>query len=152
MLGSMDERLSILKMVEENKISAEQGVQLLSALGQPKAAPAPVMNSQPAGEAMDEAVVDEVMVDETTPEKSFTGKGRWFRVMVTDTNTGKNKVSVRLPMRMVQWGLKVGSRYTDELEGLDFNELAQALSEEGGGPLVDVIDEEDGEHVQVFVE
>ena len=141
MLGSMDERLTILKMVEENKISAEQGVQLLSALGQPKPveeAPAPLMTSAPAAE---EALAS-----------SPAGKGRWFRVLVTDTNTGKNKVSVRLPMRMVQWGLKVGARYTDELEGLDFNGLAQALEEDGGGQLVDVVDEEDGEHVQVFIE
>ena len=141
MLGSMDERLTILKMVEENKISAEQGVQLLSALGQPKpapAAPAPVMDSAP--------------VAPEPPASPATGKGRWFRVIVTDTNTGKNKVSVRLPMRLVRWGLKVGSRYTDELEGIDMDELAEALAGDGDGQLVDVLDEEDGEHVQEFVE
>jgi len=59
---------------------------------------------------------------------------------------------VRLPMRLVHWGMKVGSRYTDELEGIDMDELASALEEGGDGQLIDVIDEEDGEHVQVFIE
>jgi len=144
MFNISEERMSILKMVEESKITAEQAAQLLAAVGlsekrteapaAPRAPVAPVAAVAPAAPAHPAA------------------SGRWFRVLVTDTNSGKSKVSVRLPMRLVHWGLKVGSRYTDELEGIDTEELASALEEGGDGQLIDVIDEEDGEHVQVFIE
>ncbi|MBN2148477.1 MAG: hypothetical protein JW726_13905 [Anaerolineales bacterium] len=142
MNNQMDERMAILKMIEESKISAEQGAQLLAALGtaEKKAEAVPPTPPTPPTPAPAPGV--------KPPQIS----GRWFRVLVTDTSTGKHKVSVRLPMRLVNWGLKVGSRYTDELEGIDMEELSSALEEGGDGQLIDVIDEEDGEHVQVFIE
>jgi hypothetical protein len=61
---------------------------------------------------------------------------RWFRVIVTDTNTGKNKVSVRLPMRLVRWKQKVAHATPTSLEGIDMDELAEALAGDGDGQLV----------------
>lgn len=142
MFNLSEERMSILKMVEDNKISAEQAAQLLAAVGlSDTKAEAPTPPRPPAAP-----------LHPAAPAHPAATSGRWFRVLVSDTNSGKNKVSVRLPMRLVHWGLKVGSRYTDELEGIDMEELAGALEESGDGQLIDVIDEEDGEHVQVFIE
>jgi hypothetical protein len=123
-----DERTTILRMIEERKITADEGAQLLSALGKPaetKSAPPPA-----AGE----------------------GKGRFFKVLVTDMRSGHAKTTVTIPLSLVRWGLKVGAKYSGELDGIDMDELADLLASGMPGQLIDVMDEEDGEHVQIFVE
>ncbi len=130
-MSTPEERLKILKMIQEGKISAEQGMQLLQALD---------------GEAVKSAAS---AVD--------TGSGlnkpaRWLRVRVTDVETGKTRVNVRLPIGVVTAGMKMGARFSPEVEGLDMDVLMQHIRSGETGKIVDVIDEEDGEHVEVFVE
>ena len=38
------------------------------------------------------------------------------------------------------------------VEGLDMNQIIAAIKSGGQGKVVDVEDEEDGEHVEVFIE
>ena len=71
---------------------------------------------------------------------------------VTDTNNGKTRVNVRLPLNMVSAGVKMGMRFSPEVEGLDINELMTFINSGETGQIVDVFDEEDGEHVEVFIE
>ena len=127
-----EENLKILRMIEEGRITAEQGAQLLAS------------GSKPASEL---APVSEVTV--TTPK---SGKTRWFRVLVTDTDSDKVRVSVRLPLSLVKWGLKMGGQFAPEVKGIDFDELSEIINAEADGKLVEVMDEEDGEHVQIFIE
>lgn len=132
-----DERMTILKMIESNKITVEQGSQLLGALG--KAAeraetPPPTGGTEPAG------------------KPSGAGDKRRFRVLVTDTVTGKNKVSVNIPITLVRWGMRTGKKFSSELEGIDLDELAELLEGDESGQFIEVIDEEDGEQVRVFIE
>ncbi len=147
MLGTMDERMTILKMVEENKISAEQGAQLLGALGKPGETvplePAEVENPGTVGEGESEQ-------PEAAPKVET--RGRWFRVLISDTVTGKTRTSVKIPLGMVYWGLRVGSKYNARVAGIDLEELGQLLEAGEDGQIIEVIDEEDGEHVQIFVE
>ncbi len=77
---------------------------------------------------------------------------RWLMVRVTDTETGRPRVNVRLPISLLSVGLKLGSRFSPEIEGLDFDELMRAIDSGETGAFVDVVDEEDGEHVEVFLE
>jgi SHOCT-like domain len=123
-----DDRTTILRMIEERKITADEGAKLLAALGKPAE---PKAALQPAAEG---------------------GKGRFFKVLVTDTATGRAKTSVTIPMGLVRWGLKVGAHYSHDMEGIDMDELADLLDSGTVGQIVDVVDEEDGEHVQIFVE
>ena len=100
--------------------------------------------------------LDDLIKVEPDHAQEFVGKQAatrpsWLRVRVSDMKTGKNKVTVNVPMRLVRFGLSVGSRFAPELEGLDWNEIDSYLSVEKG-MLVDVQDEEDGEHVQIFVD
>jgi len=37
-------------------------------------------------------------------------------------------------------------------QGIDFDELSEIINSETDGKLVEVMDEEDGEHVQIFIE
>jgi hypothetical protein len=144
-----EERLAILKMLEENKITAEEAVQLLGAIsnGQKtgRSSP-PATPSTPPSEPFSEPVEPS---DVTVKE---AGKFRFFRVRVTDTRTGRAKALVTIPVGLMEWGLKIGAQFSPEVANInvaDFNELMQSGID---GKLVDVLDEEDGEHVEVFVE
>jgi len=129
-----DERLRILRMVEEGKISAGEGISLLESLEQSRK---PVRGpSRPA------------------PSASKTeGSPRWLRVRVTDLYTGRSKATVNIPFGLMDWGLRIGAQFAPEMAGYDLQELTRVLSEEGvDGKIVDVTDDEDGEHVEIYVD
>ena len=126
-MGTSEERMQILKMIEAGTISASEGAELLRALEKDK-------SSQPSA-----------------PLKGAS-EPRWFRVRVTDTKTGKNKVNVNIPMGLVNVGMKMGARFSPELEGMDFEEISEIIKSGGQGKVMDVIDEEEGERVEIFVE
>lgn len=120
-----EERTRILQMVSDGKIDAAQGVELLKALKSTKAPDGP-------------------------PQAST--KANWFRVKVTDMETGRTKVNVNLPFGLVRAGVKIGARFAPETEEVDWEELIEAINEGASGKLVDVEDIEGGEKVEVFVE
>ena len=128
-MATIEERMKILKMVEEGKISAEDGAKLLAALAESRKPPtSPLPPTGPGGEA------------------------RWFRVRIIDLATGKPKVNVNIPMGLVNVGIKMGARFAPGLEAEQMEALAEALKSGATGKIVDVTDEEDGEHVEIFVE
>ena len=128
-MNTTDERMLILRMIEEGKVSAEEGAKLLSSI-----------NQEPAKRT-------KTMVAQRKPEDA-----RWFRVRVSDSQTGKMKALVNLPIGLMDWGLKVGAQFAPEMDGLDLNELSDILRSGADGKIVEVIDEEDGEHVEIFIE
>ena len=123
-----EERARILQMVSENKIDAADGARLLSALN----------NATPGAERQETA--------------TRSGKASWFRVRVTNLETGRTKVNVNLPLSLVKVGLKMGAHFSPEVQELDWDELMVAIQEGAAGKLVEVEDLEDGEKVEVFVE
>jgi hypothetical protein len=48
--------------------------------------------------------------------------------------------------------LQIGAQYAPEVADLDFAQLKEMLKSGVEGKVVDVIDEEDGEHVEIFIE
>ena len=127
-MATTEERMQILKMVAEKKITAEEGAKLLTALEPEK--------------KKESAVV--MVGGPSTP--------RWFRVRVTDIETGKAKVNVNLPMSLVNVGMKMGARFAPEIEGFDLNEIFEQIREGAQGKMIDVEDAEDGERVEIYVE
>ncbi len=126
-MATVEERMKVLKLIEEGKISAEEGAKLLAALADSRRTPSLTLGAA-AGEA------------------------RWFRVRVTDLKTGKAKVNVNIPMGLVNVGMKMGARFAPGLETEQMEALAEALKSGATGKIIDVTDEEDGEHVEIFVE
>jgi hypothetical protein len=127
-MATSEERMKILKMVEEGKISAEDGSKLLAALSESRKSAAP-----PAAVGLG-------------------AEARWFRVRVTDLATGKTKVNVNIPMGLVNVGIKMGARFAPGLEGEQMEAVAEALRSGAVGKIIEAIDEEDGERVEIFVE
>ena len=129
-----EERIQVLRMVQEGKISAEEAAELLEEMegGQKPAA---------------------AKTEETAQEPMGLGrKPRWLRVRVTDTNSGRPRVNVRLPLSMVNIGLKMGTHFAPEIEGLQADQLMKIIESGEIGQIVDIMDEKDGEHVEVFLE
>lgn len=123
-MATSEERMQILKLIESGQISAEEGARLLQAMGD-----AP-REAEPAKEV----------------------KGRWFRVRVTDLQTGKSKANVTIPLSLVDVGMKLGARFAPGIEMVEMEELRAAITQGVIGKLLDVEDEEDGERVEIFVE
>jgi hypothetical protein len=62
----------------------------------------------------------------------------------------KDEVNVNLPMGLVDAGMNIATQFAPDI---DFNQIAEAIRSGGmEGKIVDVIDEEDGEHVEVFID
>lgn len=133
-MASSEERMKILSMLQQGTISASEAGQLLEALEEIKQPAAGTVRGVPATAA----------ANKPAPH--------WLRVRVTDTDTGKTRVNIRLPLSLVSSGMKMGMRFSPEVEGLDTEELMKMIANSEIGQVVDVYDEEDGEHVEVFVE
>jgi hypothetical protein len=129
-MTTAEERLKILKMVQDGTISAEEGAKLLKAL---------TSSSQKL----------------RPRQATITASGaRWLRVRVTDMSTGKSKVNVNLPLKLVDAGINIAAQFVPEdieLEGI-MSAVNEAIGDNMIGKIVDVVDGEDGEHIEVFIE
>lgn len=126
-MATSEERMQILKMIEEGKISASEGTELIRALDRDNAG------------------------KEKEPLKGASAP-RWFRVRITDTSTGKDKVNVNIPMGLVNVGMKMGARFAPEIEGVEFEKVTELIQSGAQGKVMDIIDNEEGERVEIFVE
>jgi len=118
-----EERLQVLKMIQSGQITAEEGIRLLEAL--------------------------EDRPPETRPSGRVKGPSQ-LRVRVTDLQSGRQKIDMAMPWRLVNVGLNMGARFArDEIQVEDLVEAVQAGAE---GKIVDVVDAEDGERIEIFVE
>lgn len=127
-MATTEERMKILKMIEEGKLSAEDGAKLLAALSEGRhgsAAP-----GAPRG----------------------VGVGRWLRIRVTDIASGRAKASVQIPLGLIDAGMKIGAHFAPEVEGVDMSHVMDAVRSGMTGKIIDVTDDEDGEHVEIYVE
>ncbi len=64
----------------------------------------------------------------------------------------RNKVTVNIPLWLVSMGLGVAGAVGADIEGFDANQLRTMVQQGERGILVDVQDEEDGEHVQIYLD
>ncbi len=127
-MTNVEERMKILKMIEEGKISAEEGAKLLAALAEGRRGSAGPTSSRGHGTA------------------------RMLRIRVTDTASGRSKASVQIPLALVDAGMKIGAHFAPEVEGVDMTNVMDAMRSGVTGKIIDVMDEDDGEHVEIFIE
>lgn len=124
----MDEKLRILKMVEDGTITAEQAAELMKAMGVEESS---------------------VLAVKGNYEKKM------FRIVVD--STGGDKVNVQFPVGAIKKILKVTGKLPipeKDLEGVDLEQMmdaiAECLDEEIEGDFVNV-NAADGTKVRVYV-
>ncbi|MBS5064649.1 MAG: hypothetical protein KHZ58_12800 [Hungatella hathewayi] len=127
----MDEKLRILKMVEEGTITAEQAAELMAAMN------------------VEAPEVETAMVKTNYDKKMF-------RIIVD--STGGDKVNIQFPVGAIKKILKVTGKLPiseKNLEGVDIASMMDAVSEcldaEIEGDFVNV-DAMDGTTVRIFVD
>ena len=128
----MDEKMRILKMVEEGTITAEQAAELMKAMS---------IECGEEGAAL--------------AKRDDYGR-KMFRIIV-DSEEG-DKVNIQFPVDAVKKILKVTGKLPipqEELEGIDLNETMEAISEcldeEVMGDFINV-ETSDGAKVRIFVD
>jgi len=117
-----DDKLRILKMLEEKKITAEEAARLLDAM-------------------------------KTTEGGDY--KNRFLKVRVWKAGSEKAKVNVTLPISIVKWGLKMAPEHAKASiadADIDLKVIQDALEKGVTGKIVEVEDDEKGEHVEVWLE
>jgi hypothetical protein len=123
-MASVEERMKILKMIEEGKVSVEEGAKLLAALS-----------------------------GANRPLGGLAASGaKWLRVRVTEVDSGRSKATVQIPISLMEAGMKIGAHFAPEIDGVNMDQLMEALRSGMTGKIIDVVDDEDGEHVEIFVE
>ncbi len=128
-MPTAEERMRVLKLIEDGKISADEGARLLAALDKNgKRARRRRRAKAPAGEE----------------------EGRWLRLRVSDTKSGKTRVNMSIPLGLVNMGLAVGARFVPDVAELDVEEIRNALRSGLQGKILEVHDED--ELVEIFVE
>lgn len=124
----MSEKLQILNMVQEGKITAEEGVKLLEALEDNKKTSNNLVYSD--------------------------NKAKWLKIKVIESGD-ITKANVTLPISLVNVGVKLIGKFSPEIKasGLtedDIGEILEAIKNGQMGKIVDV-DTEDGTKVEITI-
>ena len=94
-MANAEERMKILKMIEDGKVTAEDGAKLLAALSEGRRGAGVANASRPPG------------------------AGRWLRIRVTDIASGRSKASVQIPLGLIDAGMKIGAHFAPEVGRLE---------------------------------
>jgi hypothetical protein len=122
-MASSSEKLQILKMIENGSITAEEGKQLLDALGASR-----------------------------EREEGGRGRARWVRVSVTDTTTGHRKATVNLPIQLVDFAIRFAQKFVPDSKDIDLEGLREVFSSGTVGRVFEFVDNDNGDRVDIFVE
>lgn len=125
-----DEKLRILRMIEEGKLTAREGLELL------------------------ESLEDEAGGEPDPPARPVSGKKRKLCIRVTDLRNGKVKVNLSVPAGLIKRLPAIMPKEARlAARGIDFDELIEGMAfEDAPQKIVDVVGEEDGERVEIFIE
>ena len=126
-MTTLEEKFKVLKMVEEGRITAEE-----------------------AGKLLD--VLEKSSTENPAASDGSSRPGRWLKIKVTDITTEKTRVNIRLPISLISSGIKLGMKFAPEAEGIDAGKVMDAIRNGGMGKIVDAIDDNDHEHVEIWVE
>ncbi len=158
-----NDRLEILELLANQKISAQEAADMLrqgdlaaSADESVKVKTTadnadPVYKAESQDETADEPEI-EMMPWSNDTLKSNGKKPNWLRIRVRDLNSDRNKVTVNIPLALVSFGLGAARRFGADMGGVDTEMVLEMIKHGERGILVDVQDEEDGEHVQIYLD
>ncbi len=132
---SEDERMMVLKLLKDGKITADEAAKLLETIDRTD----PKKKKARADEA------------ESEPE-TVKGQGKFFRVKITDSTNGKIRANIRIPLSVMGAGAKFGAHFAPQINGIESEDLMRAVRDGEVGKILDVFDDDDNEHVEIYIE
>jgi hypothetical protein len=129
------ERLRILELLEQRKITAAEAAELLAAIG----------DRGPNGRRRERG---RWISEDLGPAP---GRARFFRVRVTDQHSGRTRTNVSVPIGMVGFGLAFASRFRGIPGVQHVDDLLEAVRTGRRGVIFDVAGEH-GERVEIFID
>jgi hypothetical protein len=122
-----DELTTILRLVVEGKLSAEEAAPIIEALGRhaPPRPPEPPLGSG-----------------------TIPGKGRGRRVRIQVTERGRRVVDVRIPLAFAAMAARMVPGIPDSYAAL----IERAVESDTVGPIVDLAEDDDGDAVLITIE
>jgi hypothetical protein len=116
-----EERLRILKLIEDGQVKAHEGAQLLQAL------------------------------DDTDARNLAQSRSRNLRIRVTDLVHHRQKISVTIPVGLIDIGVRLGARLfpngAPQLEAVQ-----RAIATGTTGRIFDIQDLAENERIEAFIE
>jgi hypothetical protein len=141
---SENERLRILQMLEERRITATEAAELLAALD---SGGSDIRRRVERGRWLRDERGRWYREDMGPPAT----RPRWFRVRVTDQRTGQVRSNVSVPIGMVGFGLGFARRFR-KMPGVEHvDDLYDAVQAGRRGMIFDVANE-DSERVEIFID
>ena len=143
-----DERLEILRLVENQTISAEEAARLLEALDRSERQQE---HTQPLGIPAPREF-PEVRFPRGFPFGPGGGpgrRGRNVRIRITEVGTDEPRLNLVLPQGLIDAGLKMAKRLApDHIP--DAKELRESIDEGYEGTILDILDED--QRVEIVIE
>jgi DNA-binding transcriptional ArsR family regulator len=130
--GTNAERLRILELLAEHKITASEAAELLGALGERGRARRGRWQAENLGPPR--------------PDRA-----RWFRVRVTDQRTGRTRTNISVPIGMVGFGLSFARRFGRISAATGVDDLFEAVREGRRGTIFDIAND-DGDRVEILID
>jgi len=136
-----EERLEILRLVENQTISADEATRLLEALDRSDSTQQNQMNRNRS-----RASDADMTATTRLPGKA---RARNVRIRITETDSKEVRLNLVLPLGLLDSGLKMAKRIApDRL--LESKEIKESVEEGFVGPILDIVDED--ERVEILIE
>jgi hypothetical protein len=126
-----EERLQVLKMIQEGIITPEEGARLLAAMGDRTPTP-------PKPPKAPEAPVRERPVYNP----------RWLRIKISDKRNESTKVNITIPLPLLDWGLRIA----EESAGVNLSAVREVIRNGAEGKIIEVEDSASEGRVEISVE
>jgi len=152
----MATRTEILQLLSEGKIDVARATELLAEAreadqGHDSAPSGPPPEPEPVPPPLPPTAP--ATPEPPLPPAAGRKGSRWLHIHVSDLETGKNRVRVNVPLGLVNFGLQLGARFTDELNADVMRDVRDALRDGSlTGTLVEVEDLDDNERVHIFID
>ena len=135
-----EERLEILRLVENQTVTAEEASRLLEALDR--------------SERAERIERDDQFTASFPPGFPFAPPppprvGRSVRIRITDTDEDETKLNLVLPHPLLDAGLKMAKRFAPD-QMLEAKEIRETIDEGFTGPILDIID--GSQRVEIILE
>jgi hypothetical protein len=135
-----DELATILRLVSDGKLSADEAAPIIEALTRRGASSRPGPASSPGPTS--------APGPGSSTFESVGGKSRGRRVRIQITERGRRVIDVRVPLAFAAMAAKMVPGIPDSYAAL----IKQAVDTDTVGPIVDLAEDEDGDAVLISIE